>query len=352
MDFNFADEQLAFRDAIRKFLMVEAPPEWLREIWETTESGRSNEMRGKLAEQGLTAMSVPEKFDGLGMSDLDWVLVQQELGYFAIPDSLLDTAYVGAYLLNGLADDHPVKTEWLPKVASGEARIAVGHPINPMVADAKNAGLLLLWHNDEVHAVKPADVQLSLNSSIDLSRRLFHVTWTPSEATRVCDAASGKALWAGAIDRASLAISAQLIGLAQRMLDLGVDYAAQRKQFGKPIGSFQAIKHHMANIAVKIEFATPVLHRAAYALAENAATASVHVSHARLAAGEAALLAARNSIQTHGGIGYTWESDLQMFMKRAWALNAAWGDRIFHKSRVEKALLSAAFELGPTASFV
>src|ERR1041384_1528299 len=101
MDFTFTDQQLAFRDAIRKFLMVEAAPEMLREIWET-KSGRSTELRGKLADQGLTALSVPEANGGMALGALDWALIQQELGYYAIPDSLSDTAYLAVHLLKQL----------------------------------------------------------------------------------------------------------------------------------------------------------------------------------------------------------------------------------------------------------
>ncbi len=350
MDFTFDDQQVAFRDAIRKFLMVEAAPEMLREIWET-EDGRSRELRSKLADQGLTAMSVPEAFGGIGLGDLDWVLVQQELGYYAIPDSLSDTAYLAAYLLGHLPEDNALRREWLPKIAAGSARIAVGHPVNPLVADAQLADLLLLWHNDEVHALRREQVELRLHPSIDMSRRLFKVNWTPSEQTRLCAADTGRGLWAGVVDRAALALAAQLLGLAQRMLDLGIDYSAQRKQFGKPIGSFQAVKHHLADVAVKIEFAKPVVTRAAYALAQRQPRQSLYVSQAKLAAGEAAWLAARKSLQVHGAMGYTWEADLQMFMKRAWVLDAAWGDRAFHKTRVEQAILRDGAPLGPGETF-
>jgi alkylation response protein AidB-like acyl-CoA dehydrogenase len=350
MDFTFDDQQLAFRDAIRKFLMVEAPPEWLREIWETR-SGRSAELRAKLADQGLTAISVPEAHTGMGLGDLDWVLVQQELGYHAIPDSLNDTAYLAVDLLKRLPAHQGITREWLPRIASGKARIALSHPLNPLTADAENADLLLLWHEDEVHALKPAQVQLTANGSIDQSRRLYRVEWTPGAASRLCDAASGKPIWDGVVNRAGVALSAQLLGLAARMLDLGVDHAAQRKQFGKPVGSFQAVKHHLADVAVKIEFARPVLYRAAYALHRQQPQAAVQVSHARLAAGEAARLAARRSIQVHGAMGYTWEADLQMYMKRAWALDASWGDRIFHKTRVASQLFDAGARLGPTHTF-
>ena len=350
MDFTFDDQQLAFRDAIHKFLMVEAAPEFLREIWET-KSGRSGELRGKLAEQGLPGMSVPEAHGGMNLGDLDWVLVQQELGYYAIPDSLSDTAYLAVHILKNLPAPSALADEWLPKIAQGSARIAIGHWHNPLVADAENADVLLMWHDDEVHAVLPSQVTLKFEPSIDMSRRLYRVSWRPGDATRICKDSIGHALWAGVADRAAVALAAQLIGLAQRMLDLGIDYSAQRKQFGKPVGSFQAVKHHLADVAVKIEFAKPIVYRAAYALAHGDAKAPLYASHAKLAAGDAALLAARKSLQSHGAIGYTWEADLQMFMKRAWVLDAAWGGRAFHKSRVQDGILEDGARVGPGTTF-
>jgi alkylation response protein AidB-like acyl-CoA dehydrogenase len=351
MDFTFQEQQVEFHDAIRKFLMVEAAPEMLREIWET-ESGRSGELRAKLADQGLTALSVPAEFGGMGLGDLDWVMINQELGYHAIPDSLYDTAYVAAYMLNRLpAKASALKKTWLPRIADGSARVAIGHPVNPLVADAQLANLLLFWHNDEIHAVQREQVKLVLNPSIDMSRRLYRVTWTPDDSTRICTASEGKALWAGALNRAGIAIAAQMLGLAQRMLDLGIDHSAQRKQFGKAIGSFQAVKHHFADVAVKVEFAKPVVFRAAYSLQREQPRQSVYVSHAKVAASEAALLAARKSIQVHGAMGYTWEADLQMFMKRAWALDTAWGDRAYHKARIAEFIYTEGAPLGPGETF-
>jgi hypothetical protein len=346
MDFTFSEEQIAFRDAVSRFLMTEAAPEVLREIWET-DAGRSPQLRAAVAAQGLTSLSVAEKHGGLGRDDVDWALITQELGYYCIPDSLADTACVAAGLLNGLGDSSPLAAEWLPGIVIGSIRIAVGHPINSLVADAHMADLLLLHHAGEVHAVPRASVDVQLNPSIDRSRRLCRVTWMPTPATRVADAERGRALWAEALDRGALCVAGQLIGLAQRMLDLSVDYAAQRKQFGKPIGSFQAIKHYLADIATKIEFAKPVLYRAAHALASRHADTAVHVSHAKLACGDAAWLAARHGLQVHGATGYTWDTDLQMFMKRAWALDASWGDRGFHKDRVARFVLADDARLGP-----
>lgn len=350
MDFAFSDQQVQFRDAIRRFLVVEAAPELLRDYWETP-TGRSSDMRRKLAEQGLTALSVPERFGGLGQDDLDWVLILQELGYHGIPDSLSDAAYLAAGILGDLPEESGLPQEWLPRLVEGRARLTVGHPINPLVHDAELADLILLWHDDEVHATTPDRVSLELNPSIDRSRRLYKVTWTPDAQSRVCAAADGAPIWARALNRAALAASAQMLGLAQRMLDLGIDHAAQRKQFGKPIGAFQAVKHHLADVAVKIEFAAPVVYRAAHAVAHDHPRRAVFVSHAKLAAGEAARLAARKSLQVHGAMGYTWEADLQMFMKRAWALDAAWGDHAYHKRRVADFVLAEGAPLGPAETF-
>jgi alkylation response protein AidB-like acyl-CoA dehydrogenase len=177
------------------------------------------------------------------------------------------------------------------------------------------------------------------------------VTWTPSSATCIAKGEQGRALQERLLDRGALSVAGQLLGLAQRMLDLSVDYVAQRKQFGKPIGSFQAVKHHLADVARYIEQAKPVLYRAAHALARGDVNAGVRVSQARLAANEASWIAARKGIQVHGAMGYTWEVDLQMFMKRTWALDASWGDRGFHKTRVSDYLFADATGLAPGHTF-
>jgi alkylation response protein AidB-like acyl-CoA dehydrogenase len=360
MDFTFSDEQIELRDSVSRLLMTEAAPETLREVWET-DAGRSPELRRQIAEQGLTGLSVPEAEGGLGLGDMDWALMTQELGYYAIPDSLADTAYIAAGLLSGLPDGHALRSAWLPRIVDGSCRIAVGHPVNPWVADAHLADLLLLPQTTaqglELHAVPGSAVELTPLRSIDASRRLATVQWQPSDATLAADAASGQRLWDEALARGALCVAGQMVGLAQRMLDLSVDYAAQRKQFGKPIGSFQAVKHHLADVVTKIEFAKPVLYRAVAALAAGesglavrVADLNVRVAHAKLACSDAAWSAARKGIQVHGAMGYTWEVDLQMFMKRAWALDAAWGDRAFHQARLADVLLSPAL-LGPGATF-
>ena len=251
MDFTFSDDQLTFREAISRFLMTEAAPEMLREIWDT-DAGRSPDLRSKIAAQGLTALSVPEAQGGLGMDDVAWALMTQELGYYAIPDSLADTAYVAAGLLSELPPEHPARSRLLPRIADGSMRLAVGHPINPLVSDAQLAEILILFDGQDVHAVPRSEVDVQANPSIDASRRLGKVSWRPGPATLLASGEQGEALQGRMLDRGALSVAGQLLGLAQRMLDLSVDYVVQRKQFGKPIGSFQAVKHHLADVARQI----------------------------------------------------------------------------------------------------
>ena len=211
------------------------------------------------------------------------------------------------------------------------------------------ADAILCAREGAIHLLRPDQATLTARTGLDPSRRLFELAWTPTAETELIPAGTG--LWDMALNRGALGVAAQQLGLTQRMLDLAIDYSAQRKQFGKPIGSFQAVKHHLADVAVKIEFAKPVLYRAAYDVAHDKPRRSVNVSHAKLACGEAAWVSARKSIQVHGAMGYTWEADLQMFMKRAWALDAAWGDRAALKLRVADSILADGALLGPSETF-
>jgi alkylation response protein AidB-like acyl-CoA dehydrogenase len=350
MDFTFTEDQLIFREAISRFLMTEAAPEKLREIWET-DAGRCPELRNQMAMQGLTALSVPEDNGGLGMGDIAWSLMTQELGYYGIPDSLADTAYVGAGLFCALDEGVVGKGDYLAKICDGELRLAIGHQSSPLVADAHLAEVLLMQHGDEVHLVARDQIEDVVNPSIDSSRRLSQVTWQPKPETCIASGEAGRDIWNETLNRGAISVAGQLLGLAQRMLDLTVDYSVQRKQFGKAIGSFQAVKHHLADVAGKIEIAKPVLYRAACSLENNHPLSDVHVSQARNFCSEAAALAARYGIQIHGAMGYTWEVDLQMFMKRSWALNNTWGDSIFHQARVQDYVLNSDVDLAPSKTF-
>ncbi|MEZ5566818.1 MAG: acyl-CoA dehydrogenase family protein [Halioglobus sp.] len=347
MDFTFTEDQLLFQESVRDFLRNEVTPERVRAGWDT-ESGRDAALWAQLAELGLTGMTVPEAQGGLGMTAVDFVLLAEECGYVALPEPLVHTALVAVPALQAVGGE--LAEKWLPEIAGGGAQVVVGLEQNVLVEDAHVADLLLLQQGDTLVAAESDAVTLVRNESVDPSRRLYQVSVT-GEATVVArgDAAEGVAQQA--LNCGALGAAAQALGLAQRMVDMSVQYTSERQQFGKPIGSFQAVKHHMANVAVRLEYAKAPVYRAAYALAHGQPIASRAVSHAKLVACEAASLAARNSIQVHGAMGYTWEVDLHIFMKKAWALANTWGDAGFHKARVAEDIFAPGAALGAGATF-
>ena len=166
--------------------------------------------------------------------------------------------------------------------------------------------------------------------SVDGSRRLARPT-EMHQGRPLTRAELSQAFWRG-----TLGYSAQLVGLARRMLEMTVEYVSERRQFGAPIGSFQAIKHHLADVRIAVEFAAPLVYRAAYSLADGEPDAMLHCSMAKAQSADAAELAARAALQCHGAIGYSYEYDLHLWMKRAWALARTWGDASWHRDRVAR----------------
>ncbi len=347
MDFTFSEDQRLFQESVRDFLVKEVTPERIRRGWES-ETGREDGLWAQLAELGLTGITVPEEYGGLGMSELDFVLLAQECGYVALPEPLVHTVLVAVPLLRELGGE--LAAAWLPKIAAGEAKVAVGLGQNLLLEDAHVADLLLLERDSALYALTPEQVSLRHNESVDPSRKLYAVEVT-ADVAPVASGGQAAALVTSALDRGALGCAAQALGLAQRMIDLSVQYTSERQQFGKPIGSFQAVKHHMADVAVRLEYAKAPVHRAAYAVANAEVIAPQAVSHAKLVACEAANLAAKHSIQVHGAMGYTWEVDLHIFMKKAWALSNTWGDPGFHKARVADYIFSDGASLGAGGTF-
>jgi alkylation response protein AidB-like acyl-CoA dehydrogenase len=343
MNFNFTEDQLLLRDSVRNFLRAEVTPHRIRQRWES-ETRDDDGLWSQLAELGLLGMTVPEQYGGLGMSELDFVLPAEESGYVALPEPLVHNSLVAVPLLEDIGGD--LAARWLPLVASGEARICVG--LDSLVEDAERADLLLLREGTALYAVTPQDVHLRLNDSVDPSRKLFAVEFDAGALPPVC---RDPAVLAGARDRGALGCAAQALGLARRMIDLSVAYTSERKQFEKPVGSFQAVKHHMADAALRLEYARAPVYRAAWSLANRHPDAGRHVSHAKLAACESGSLAAQHSIQAHGAMGYTWEVDLHIFMKMTWALAGAWGDTGYHKQRLAEALFTEGIAVGAGGTF-
>jgi len=344
MDFNFTEDQIMFQETVREFLKAEYTTDKIRELWET-ESRRSPEIWAKLAEIGIMGLMVPEEYDGMGMSEVDLCLLLEEMGMAAFAEPIVSTV-VGTKLLVDLSDKS-LAQEWLPKVAAGEAIFAVQHAQSPFIQDAHVADLLILQHSQELHAVPRDKVELIRQDASDHSNCLFSVNWKPSADTRIASGQEAAKLNDEALDRGAFATAAQLLGIGQQLIYEARDYALERKQFGVLIGTFQAIKHHIATCQVKVEYARPVVYRAAYSVANASRNRSINVSMAKLQASEAALASAKVGIQVHGAIGYTWEEDLHIWMRRAWSLDLAWGSRPFHRERVAKVVIDEAV---PTAA--
>ncbi|MBV8161614.1 MAG: acyl-CoA dehydrogenase [Acidimicrobiia bacterium] len=302
MRFAFDAEQLEFRDAARNLLEKECPASAVRSAW-SNDTGRVPGLWDRLVEMGA-----------FELDEVDSVLVLEETGRACVPE--------------------PVVEAWA--LARTDATLALAG--SPFALYADTVEVVVAQRGADLLRAVVGERRLS----VDGSRRLFEVTPTDE----VLDASVHVVA-----ERAAVAAAAQLVGLAQHMLDLSVAYAGQREQFGKPVGSFQAVKHHLADAALRLEFARPCVHRAAWVLAnadvegaEGPAPVQAAVSLAKAEASEAALLAARKALQVHGAIGYTVEYDLHMWMKRAWALAAAWGDAAWHRNRVKGLLLKGTID--------
>ena len=337
MQFAFTEDQLTINLAAREMLADSCTPADLRRLLES--GGPRDEDRWQTVTQmGLLGMLVPESRGGMGLGLADFIGIAEAAGYVALPEPLVELAGITIPLLASLDDD-----QGLLGSAIGGNVVAIGHPANRLVADADGAVALLLPHGDEVHLVQRVDVALERAESFDPFRRLFAVEWTPSPATLVAGS------WGNAAARGSLFAAAQMIGLAQRCIDMSVAYAKDRSQFGKPIGSYQAVKHLLANAQVKVEFARPVVHAAAAELPLGTPAARARAAHAKIAAGAAADLAARTAVQVHGAMGITWEVDVHFFLKRIMALRSAWGAEAAHMATVIDRI--ANLPTGPEATF-
>jgi len=348
MHFDFTEDQRLLQQTAREFLEAECPPDAVRALWET-DTGRSRALWGQLAELGIAGLVVPEADEGMGLSEVDFVLVQEELGRAGLAEPVIAAAAVAAPLLRELGGE-PAR-RWLKPIAVGEAIAAVGHPACPFVCDAHVADLLLLPSEGALHAVAPGDATLEAQPAVDPARRVFAVSFPPRAETRVATGEAAGALLDAALDRGALACAAQLVGVCERLLEVSVAYAGERVQFGAPIGSFQAVKHRLADAKVKLEYARPLVYRAADSVARGVAERAVHVSMAKVAASEAALHAARVALQTHGAIGYTWEQDVHLWMRRAWSLDREWGIQRFHRQRMADFALAPGAPLGAGRTF-
>jgi alkylation response protein AidB-like acyl-CoA dehydrogenase len=328
MDFDFSPEQYMLRDTVRDLLRRECTPAEVRAAW-ASPTGRSQERWRKLAELGVVGLTIPEEHGGAGMDEVDLVLVLEEAGRSLLPEPLLETTAVGAPLLARAGSD-ALRSRWLPRIASGEAGVTVGLAGSPYVADA-TADLVILEREGALHAVTQDRLTLQPLRSMDGARRLFAVTAELGDDT-VLSTSPEDARWA--FDHAAAATAAELVGVAGAMLDMTVGYVKQREQFGRKIGSFQAVQHKLAETLMLVESARAAVYYAAWALATDAPDASIAASVAKAYASDAERRANAEALQLHGGIGFTWEHDLHLWLKRGKALELQHGDADLHRRRI------------------
>jgi alkylation response protein AidB-like acyl-CoA dehydrogenase len=372
MNFGFNDEQELLRSTARKFFENECGSDTVRRLMETPE-GISPELWKKLAEQGWLGLVYPEAYDGMGLGLVDLVVLMEEMGRAVVPGP-----FFSAVVLGGLAileaGNEAQKKEWLPRIGAGDKRVALAWmepsaQLGPagvtltatekggrytlagtklFVSDAHTADALVVAARTKAGAGSDgvslfllpkgtAGLQVSLLPTMDQTRKLCEVTC--ADVTVGADALLGAANggWAPlarVLDRATVALCAEMCGGAQKVLDMTVEYAKIRQAFGRPIGSYQGVKHRAADMLVDVENSKSITYYAAWALDEGAPEAALAVSMAKAYVSDAYRRVAAAGIQLHGGIGFTWEHDLHLYFKRAKGSEFTFGDATHHRERV------------------
>jgi alkylation response protein AidB-like acyl-CoA dehydrogenase len=334
MTFLPTTDQQAMAEAVRDALAKECTADVLRNAGDPA---RDRRIWAALASLGVFGLTVPEKAGGLGLDQRDAVGVLHELGRAAVPGPVAET-FAACQALASAPDDGPAE-DWLGRIAAGDAVVSVGLGTAPLVESADRADLLIVQHGTQLHAVSAADIRTERAASVDANRRLFTVEWRPRPKTLLT---AGDEALAAVRDHLLLATSAQLVGLATKLLDLAVRHVSVREQFGRPLGTLQAVQHRLADVAVGVEFADPVVARAACSLAAGVPSASRDVAMAKVFASQAAERAAYSGLQVHGAIGYTREHEFHLYALRAWALALAHGDARRHRRRVADDLLGGS----------
>jgi alkylation response protein AidB-like acyl-CoA dehydrogenase len=333
VNFDFSAEQYALRDLARDLFEKESPPSRLRELYEGAE--RDPGAWRSMAAVGLLGLTVPEEHGGMGGDEVDLALVLEEAGRAALPEPLLETVGVAAPALVGSGD--PRAATWLPLIAGGEAIATIRMGAAPFAIDADLADVLLEERNGALHLLERGSFTTRPVSSEDRARRLFAVESQTTDATSL---PGGAVAVARALDRAAFGAAGMLNGISMRLLQMTLTHVKERQQFGRPVGSFQALNHRLADAHIAVESARAATWYAAYALARDLGDAPLAASVAKAQATDAEALTNRVALQCHAGIGFTWEHDLHLWLKRGKALEQAYGSAADHRARIARGAFS------------
>ena len=321
MQFAFTDDQIDLRDAVRALLEAECGDGVVRSAWESPDAAEAAALWRALGDNGVLAISAPESVGGLGLGASELVLPLEECGRFAAPIPVIESAVMAVAALRS-TDNSEARESWLSRLASGELRASASLSAATLAPFSSTADVFLAEQNGGLFLVPAEVVALRPVQSVDAVRDLAELEF---------DAGNPRVVALGSPPTAArwgtLGASAFLLGLTQRMLDTAVEYAGVRTQFGKAIGTFQAVQHRLAEARVALEFARPPVYRAAWSLDGDHPDVDVHLAMAKVMASEAA----KAALQVHGAIGYSTERDVHFYMKRAWALARTHGSASDHR---------------------
>lgn len=329
MDFALDPDITDFAASIDSLLAKSDMPSVIR-AWADGDTAPGTAVWGRVAETGAAALLVPEEAGGAGATAVEAVTALEVLGRHAVPGPVVESVMVAPRIAAALGGDSEFG-DVAGELAGGALASVAAPGVSPFAPDAHAAQYLWVVDDDEVFTGTADESR----RSVDRARTVT----TPTRGGRVAAHSTVDLINHGAIGTA-----AQLMGLGQAMLTMSVDYAKQRKQYGKLIGEYQGLKHQLADVAIALEMARPLLWAGALAIAENPGdpeAAVRDVSAARVAVADAAYLSARTALQVHGAIGYTLEHDLGLWLTKTRALQTAWGTQSYHRGRVLDSLEAA-----------
>ena len=374
MNFDFSDEQKQLRDEARKFLSEKCPPKAVRAVLDG-KAAYDRELWQGLAEMGFLGVAIPESYGGAGAGHLELCVIAEEMGRALAPVPFSSTVYLAAEALL-IAGSETQKQKWLARIAKGEAigtlalfegkgnpspqaikLAASGHVLNGVkmpVADGAIADFAIVAarsgsggrENDisfYLAELKGDGVETKALSNIDPTRGQAEISFKNAKAEPLGRAGEGWSILTQVLDRAAVLMAFEQVGGADRALEMGRDYALDRIAFGRPIGSFQAVKHMLADMYVSATLARSNSYYGAWALSTNSSELPEAAAAARISATQAFQHCAKNNIQVHGGMGFTWEFDCHMFYRRANATALGlgslsyWEDQLIDRMRKKNA---------------
>jgi len=367
MEFGLSESQQLLKDNARRFFAGECPMEEVRRLMET-ETAYDAGLWAKMVEQGYTGVLFSEELGGVGLREVELILLMEEAGRALVPGPLFSTVALAGVMIDRVGSPDE-KKKYLAPICSGEARstaaVLEAHANWDLtdlqivssngrltgeklfVPDAKVADFIVVVTRDGVFVAdqKAPGITIQPMSVMDLTRKMYSVRFSNTPVERL---GSLKAV-SRALDVAAAALVAEMVGGMQRTLDITVEYAKMRKQFGKSIGTYQAVQHQCADMYLETESARSAVYYAAWALEQHTPDSAIAVSIAKMYASDTARMVGNRGIQVHGGMGFTWENDLHLYYKRAKASETTLGDSTYHRERIARLVIDRSAGSSQTA---